>query len=68
MSMKYDVGGMEFVLDGLKRETSIDPLYKKIDSNGKIYVDKKAAGQEVLVLVVKPIPGDKDRYVKIGRG
>jgi hypothetical protein len=65
--MKPSVDNMEFEFDSIKRETMIDPMYKKIDSNGKVYLDKKRAGEEVLIIAVKPKAGDKDRYLKVGR-
>lgn len=58
---------MEFEFNHIKRETLLDPMYKKIDSNGKIYLDKKKAGEEVLVIAVKPMPEDKIKYIKVGR-
>jgi hypothetical protein len=58
---------MEFMFNGKKRETLLDPVYKRIDSNGKVYLDKKLAGNEVLVIPVKPLPEDKIEFIKIGR-
>ena len=58
---------MEFMFNGKKRETLLDPVYKRIDSNGKVYLDKKLAGNEVLIIPVKPIPEDKIEFIKIGR-
>jgi hypothetical protein len=59
------VGEIENVCE---RETVIDPLYKRIDKNGRIYIDKDLAGKEVLILVVEPIPKDKIDFIKVGRG
>jgi hypothetical protein len=42
-------------------------VYKRIDSNGKVYLDKKLAGNEVLIIPVKPLPEDKIEFIKIGR-
>jgi len=65
--MSFIIGNMEFEFDKIKRETLIDPAYKKIDSNGKIYLDKRKAGEEVLIIAVKPMPEDKIKYIKVGR-
>jgi hypothetical protein len=65
--MSLNIGNMEFEFNHIKRETLLDPMYKKIDSNGKIYLDKKKAGKEVLVIAVKPMPEDKIKYIKVGR-
>lgn len=61
------VYNMDLELNGVKRETLIDPLYKRIDSNGKVYLDKKLVGQEVLIIPLKPVPQDKIDFIKIGR-
>ena len=45
----------------------IDPIYMRIDKNGRIYVDRDLAEQEALIIVVKPIPQDKIDYIKVGR-
>jgi hypothetical protein len=58
---------MELEFDGKKRETLLDPMIKKIDANGKVYLDKKRAGEQVLIIPLKTIPGDKEKWVKIGR-
>jgi hypothetical protein len=58
---------MKFIFEGKERETHIDPLYKRIDKNGRIYVDRDIAEQEALIIVVKPIPQDKIDYIKVGR-
>jgi hypothetical protein len=55
------------MFNGKKRETLLDPVYKRIDSNGKVYLDKKLAGNEVLIIPVKPLPEDKIEFIKIGR-
>lgn len=58
---------MEFEFDGKKWETLLDPMVKKIDINGKVYLDKKRAGEQVLIIPLKLLPGDKEKWVKIGR-
>lgn len=62
-----EISDMELKLDEIARETLLDPMYKKIDSNGKVYLDKRMAGREVLVIAIKPVPEDKIRYIKVGR-
>lgn len=52
---------------GEKRETLVDPMYKRIDKMGRVYVDRNLAEQEVLIVVVKPKPEDKMHYIKVGR-
>jgi hypothetical protein len=59
--------GMKFKFEGKEREMLIDPIYKRIDKNGRIYVDRDLAEQEALFIVVKPIPQDKIDYIKVGR-
>jgi hypothetical protein len=58
---------MEFEFAGKERETLIDPMYKRVDKNGRLYIDRDLAEQEVLVLIVKPRPEDKIDYIKVGR-
>lgn len=58
---------MEFILAGEKRETIRDPMYKKIGKDGRVYIDKNLADQEILVIPAKPIPKDKIDYIKVGR-
>ena len=59
---------MEIKIAGEKRETLVDPMYKRIDKIGRVYVDRDLAEQEVLVVVVKAVPKDKINYIKVGRG
>ncbi len=59
---------MEIEMAGKKRETLIDPMYKRIDKMGRVYVDRNLAEQEVLIVVIKPKPEDKIDYIKVGRG
>ena len=59
---------MKFEFAGKERETLLEPLYKRIDKNGRIYLDINKAGEEVLILSVKPLPEDKINYIKVGRG
>jgi hypothetical protein len=58
---------MEVEMAGEKRETLVDPMYKRIDKMGRVYVDRNLAEQEVLIVVVKPKPEDKMHYIKVGR-
>jgi hypothetical protein len=61
------VSEMKLSLANEERETIIDPVYKKIDRNGRIYISMDLAGQEALIAVIKPKPEDKIRYIKVGR-
>jgi|GEM_PF-2450713 len=61
------ISEMKIGIEGKERETIIEPLYKKVDKNGRIYVNIDLAGQEALILVVKPEPEDKIKYIKVGR-
>jgi hypothetical protein len=61
------LAAMKFIFEGKEREMLIDPLYKRIDKNGRIYVERDIAEQEALIIVVKPIPQDKIDYIKVGR-
>ena len=61
------VQDMKIEIAGKERETLIEPQYKKIDKNGRVYLDINKAGEEVLILTVKPVPEDKINYIKVGR-
>jgi RNA binding exosome subunit len=61
------IGSIMFNFADKEREMLIDPIYKRIDKNGRIYVDRDLAEQEALFIVVKPIPQDKIDYIKVGR-
>jgi len=65
--MRFINAIMEFELGGKKRETIRDPMYKKVGRDGRVYIDKNLANQEILVIPVKPIPEDKINYIKMGR-
>lgn len=58
---------MEFELEGRKRETVRDPMYKKVGKDGRVYIDKGLADQEILIIPVKSVPEDKIKYIKVGR-
>lgn len=58
---------MELMFEGRKRKTLLEPAYKRIDSNGKVYLDKKLEGREVLIIPLEPMAGDKERFIKVGR-
>jgi len=51
-----------------ERETLLDPQYKKIDKYGRLQVGLDFANQEVLVIYIKPKAGDKEKWIKVGRG
>ena len=58
---------MEFEMAGKRRETLVDPMYKRIDKMGRVYINRDLAEQEVLIVVLKPKPEDKIDYIKVGR-
>lgn len=58
---------MDLILEGDPRKIVRGPLYKRVATDGKVYVGKDLAGQEVLVAVIEAVPQDKINYIKIGR-
>ena len=42
--------------------------YKKVDKNGRLYIDVGWAKREFLVVLLDPIAGDKEKFLKVGRG
>ena len=58
---------MKFEFAGKERETLIEPQYKRIDKNGRVYLDINKAGEEALIITAKPLPEDKIDYIKVGR-
>jgi hypothetical protein len=50
-----------------ERETFIDPQLRKIDKYGRLQVGLDFANKEVLVFYVSPRPGDKEKFLKVGR-
>ena len=65
--MMDQLANMKLAFDGEERETLLDPLYKRIDKNGRIYLDINKAGEETLIVALKPLPKDKIKYIKVGR-
>jgi hypothetical protein len=61
------IDDMKIGVAGKERETVIDPMYKRIDKMGRVYIDRNLAEKEVLILVIKPEPEDKIHYIKVGR-
>jgi hypothetical protein len=58
---------MELIVEGKKRETIGEPLYKKVGRDGKVYISRDLADQEILVIPVKAIPEDKINYINLSR-
>lgn len=58
---------VKIIIDGDERETLIDPQAKKIDRMGRVYIDRNLAEQRVLIVTIPLKPGDREKWVKIGR-
>jgi len=58
----------KIILDGVERETLIDPQVKRIDKMGRVYIDRDLAEQVVTITVSPVQPGDKEKWIKVGRG
>jgi hypothetical protein len=41
--------------------------YKKLDKNGRLYIDVGWAKKEFLMILLDPITGDKEKFLKVGR-
>lgn len=48
-----------------ERDTLLDPQIRRIDKYGRLHVGLENANQEVLVIYVKPRPGDKEKWVRV---
>jgi hypothetical protein len=58
----------EVVVDKAKaRKVLAGPLYRLVDAQGRITLDKDLGGQEVLVMLAYPAKGDKSRYLRLNR-
>jgi hypothetical protein len=49
----------------LERELLIDPTYRKIDKHGRIYFGVDMGNTEVLVILLKPKPEDKIKWLRV---
>jgi hypothetical protein len=58
---------VKIIIEGEERETLIDPQVKKIDKMGRVYIDRELAERIVTITVSEVKPGDKEKWVKIGR-
>ena len=58
---------VDIEIAGEKRKPLAEPMYKKIDKMGRVYIDRNLAEKEVLIVVVEPVPKDKIDYIKVGR-
>lgn len=58
---------MELIIAGKKRETIGDPQYKKVGRDGKVYISRDLADQEILVIAVKAFPEDKIDYINLNK-
>ena len=41
--------------------------YKQLDKHGRLYIDPALAKRNFLVILLEPIAGDKENFVKVGR-
>ncbi len=55
------------IIDGDEQETLIDIQLKRIDRMGRVYISRDLADKEVKIIVMPIKPGDKEKYLKIGR-
>lgn len=55
------------MFEGKKRETIRDPMYKKVGKDGRVYIDKTLADEEILVIPLRAIPEDKLKWLRVGR-
>jgi len=58
---------VKIIIDGDERESLIDPQVKRIDKMGRVYIDRDLAEKIVTIVVSDVKPGDKEKWVKIGR-
>ena len=58
---------VDIKIAGENRKPLAEPMYKKIDKMGRVYIDRNLAEKEVLIVVVEPVPKDKIDYIKVGR-
>jgi hypothetical protein len=41
--------------------------YRRLDKHGRLYINAELAKKEYVVILLPPIEGDKERFVKVGR-
>ncbi|VVB69194.1 Uncharacterised protein [uncultured archaeon] len=41
--------------------------YRRLDKHGRLYIDPDLAKKEFVVILLPPIEGDKEKFVKVGR-
>jgi hypothetical protein len=41
--------------------------YKKLDKNGRLYIDVGWSKKEFLMVLLDPQTGDKEKFLKVGR-
>ncbi len=58
---------VKITIDGDERESLIDPQVKRIDKMGRVYIDRDLAEKVVTIVVSEVKPGDKEKWIKIGR-
>jgi hypothetical protein len=39
--------------------------YKRLDKHGRLYIDPDLAKKEYVMILLSPIEGDKERFVKV---
>jgi hypothetical protein len=58
---------IKIVMDSAERETIVEPIYTKPDSNGRVYISRKLANKEILVIVLEATVDDKIKFLHPGR-
>jgi len=41
--------------------------YRRLDKHGRLYIDPDLAKKEFVVILLSPIEGDKEKFLKVGR-
>jgi hypothetical protein len=57
----------ELLPEASEREVS-KIAYRQLDKNGRLYIDVGLAKKEFLMILLDPLPEDKIRFLKAGRG
>ncbi len=64
------------VLDGMKLkeylpdagEREVEKIeYRQLDKHGRLYISPDLAKKEFVIILLEPVPGDKEKFVKVGR-